>query len=886
MKPMIGKDRRYPLTGVLYALPLLLALLLLLAANPPRAAAAETFCVVDELLPIMETPGGSYTIEDYYVVDADGIMGLVVYGNHVQVAPLEGTDHDDTWAELLDPDGGAPLGYVEKRGLEPVPSYETMTSTPFVVRADEPGLLLQPGAAAAKYGLSRWKFALLRGEIVNAYGRASVEGVDWLLLGFTTSIDDEGADGGVGMRYAWIQEEDMLSLAAYEPNYRHNEERWLPAKTRTASGPSEPLSGDIRSRLLGRGFSIGRNSLIPDYVAVDDLCDLYAATGNYTVDFITTDLFLHAYHLLFSRMLQKLEQTYFAPTLGESLSTALRGLDESTPKLAAGAPKTLGPAATARDMLTIPLFLLGQLDEADLSARAREEAHRILKAEGRDLSLITGSREDYTQYRPRGHYTGVPEMEAYFRAMSFLGNAGLPIFQERGVVHEPNLLTTILLVLAFDGAAEMWTAFEEPINFLIGTPDDGAFKLYRSAVKRHVTTIDDLGTLFEDHGRGKLTAIAEDIRQTVGSPRIRDRETGNITKEEEKATRLPEFRISGKRFTFDAYAMNSLTSPRVGSDENPRNLPEGTDVMAVLGSNAADEWAAHNDEIEGYAESLAAIKSSVDGFLAVDNTAYTRWLDILRAGFADSGSKQVFYRSHGWQWKKLLTNAASWAELKHDTVLYAKQSGAEMGGGGDWYAGQFAPPMPRGYVEPDPQTFAAMLAALERLSLVLEMYALEDDVHEYADKIERFRELCTTAMRIAEREVRDEKLSPVDYGDIKELARAFTARLLLPYGTDVGYDEWEKLRMAIVTDVATDFMGEVALHVGTGTPRAIYVLVNDRSGGPRVAKGYVYSYYEFAHPLSEGRMTDDEWREIVYDKARSADLEQLHPHWYGALEAD
>lgn len=36
----------------------------------------------------------------------------------------------------------------------------------------------------------------------------------------------------------------------------------------------------------------------------------------------------------------------------------------------------------------------------------------------------------------------------------------------------------------------------------------------------------------------------------------------------------------------------------------------------------------------------------------------------------------------------------SWSELKHDTILYAKQGMAEMGGG--------PPELLKGYVEPEP----------------------------------------------------------------------------------------------------------------------------------------------------------------------------------------
>ena len=46
-----------------------------------------------------------------------------------------------------------------------------------------------------------------------------------------------------------------------------------------------------------------------------------------------------------------------------------------------------------------------------------------------------------------------------------------------------------------------------------------------------------------------------------------------------------------------------------------------------------------------------------------------------------------FMRSTSWLDKQLNTALGSWAELKHDTILYAKQVYAEMGGG--------PPPPPR-----------------------------------------------------------------------------------------------------------------------------------------------------------------------------------------------
>ncbi|MDR1579396.1 MAG: DUF3160 domain-containing protein [Synergistaceae bacterium] len=134
-------------------------------------------------------------------------------------------------------------------------------------------------------------------------------------------------------------------------------------------------------------------------------------------------------------------------------------------------------------------------------------------------------------------------------------------------------------------------------------------------------------------------------------------------------------------------------------------------------------------------------------------------------------------------------------------------------------------------------------------------------------------------------EVSGIELTREDYEEIKTLARSFRGNILLPgTGEFYGDNVYEQLKMALIADAATNGWDKTALEAATGTPRKIYVFVNDKSGGARLARGYVYSYYEFERPLSDGRMTDDEWKKIVYDEARAEELEGLRPAWYRELE--
>jgi hypothetical protein len=252
-------------------------------------------------------------------------------------------------------------------------------------------------------------------------------------------------------------------------------------------------------------------------------------------------------------------------------------------------------------------------------------------------------------------------------------------------------------------------------------------------------------------------------------------------------------------------------------------------------------------------------------------------------------SRQFFWNAPLWEVKKLLTASASWAELKHDTVLYAKQNYAEMGAGGEWMVEPFRLPVPRGYVEPAPGVFGAMFAALDRLRETVAKFSLgrrggDEDEENYEEhygvrsRIEAFRE-CTALFRdIAEKEVKDEPLSLEDYLAISRITSYLNSNLLLDSSV-VEEEDADRLKMALVSDAATDALAGRVLQVATGTPRRLYVYVDDKHSGPRVTVGYVYSFYEFERSLAEGRMTDEEWKALVYDKERQDELERLTPEW-------
>jgi hypothetical protein len=760
-------------------------------------------------------------------------------------------------------DGKEASGYVDARKLWLEPPLDRAASERYMAVAETAAVHVVPSAGSPAV------LTLLQGEVVDAVGQLNFQGQNWVKARFNVPERP---------RYGFIAANEMKPLAFAAVNQSAVALEEVPKRIRRSE---LKFAGADRSQLARDGFYIEPLPPLPiDQLSVDDMADAYGNISTGEQAFITSDLFLHSYHLIFDRMLQDIEEKKFAPAATQ-LSLALVRTTEAELKSAPAAPPEYHEALLS-DLLYFsvaekvfdPAFVL----PAAVRPQAETLVARINAGEGElpsTQNFLGIGKQDFTQYKIRGHYAKNEALRRYFRGMMWYGRRNFLLSdktQTLAAILLPHLVETAHVARAFD-------ALDGTVTYLIGRQDKYTLAGYRTVNQKIFGAPAPAFNELSANLDANLAAFQKAAWTDLPAPRIVSEQTGPGMTQEERLRATAGLKFLGQRFVLDAFILNQLTSPSVGTDQNPRNLPSALDVMMLLGSRAAREQQQEAQKQHAWAhydEQAAKITQDVAAQLAARATFYDQCLYGIDTLFAPTASKQMFALGAPWQYKNLNAGVSAWTELKHDTILYTEQAGAEMGGGEEFQIPPYIPPGPKGYVEPNPAFFHQLAAAIDQTLASLK--ALNFIPDEYADKLTTFRELAHRAERIAQKEVAGDAISRDDYEWIRTLRWSFNRELLLPRGADVIKDP-SQLQMALVADVATDAVSGLVLEEGVGTPQRIVVVVKDAYGGTRLTVGYVYSWYEFS---SLRRWSDAEWKTIIYTADAKPREQQgvIPPAWY------
>lgn len=587
--------------------------------------------------------------------------------------------------------------------------------------------------------------------------------------------------------------------------------------------------------------------------------------------FITTDSVYHVYHLLFDKVLRNLEDERFQPDLA-TLSAGMLWAAQSQYEPLEGtsleepARRNLAYFAVANRLLD-PDIAIPEVVRDDVEAElALIEAHR-----GFFVSPILGYEEDYSQYVPRGHYTKNEARQRYFKAMMWYGRINFRL-KERGETLSALLMAQALANTQIDEqpASQIWERIYEPTSFLVGVSDDLDIYDYHPLMEEVYGPVGSDPTIFADDE--KLTQFI-DAAKELPPPQINSMWVW-VWEDREEATQ--GFRFMGQRFVIDAYIFQQLMFRNVGTLADPRMLPKGLDIFSAMGSEEAYGILSEMDEPHylNYDRQMNKLRGEIAA-LETDSwtqNLYWAWLYSFHPLIEVKGNGYpAFMRNQAWTRKDLHTALGSWTELKHDTILYAKQAYAELGGG----------PMELelpGYVEPNPEAFAR-LAALTKMTIDgLEARELLSGVDR--DNLERLERLLILLKDIAEKELQGTPLNEEEQDVIHFYGGLLEGLTLAAADQDEGEGGrsfLEDEEAAVIADVATDPLGSV-LEEGVGRIFEIYVVVG-MEGRLYMTKGGVFSYYEFPWPMSD-RLTDEAWREML----NSGEAPE-RPHWTASFMA-
>jgi hypothetical protein len=517
-------------------------------------------------------------------------------------------------------------------------------------------------------------------------------------------------------------------------------------------------------------------------------------------------------------------------------------------------------------------------------------------------SPVLGIREDYSQYIPRGHYTRNDAFRTYFLAALWYSRLGFFVYpsESHALSQEDTerlARQALLIVRALHEryvgerpAVAVWRNLYETTALFAGRAEDPGPDEYAELAQGVYGGLPDLNALANDERLGAFLRQARELAR----PRVLSTYYLSKTQPDAITPRWQDgtlgFRLLPQRFVPDTHVFSELVWDRVGhytGSDQPftlfrsiydgpyRAVPRGLDVLSVFGCELAEHILdqAGDADYDGYREKVDELRAlyAGDADPPYGRTArppgagrgpstdlYHRSLHVLRAlltALPDGAAADTvpdLFRQEPWARKQLNAALGAWAELRHDTILYVKQSYTSVP------RSVFIPPPPVAYVEPYPLVYWRLGTLVSHMREQLDQLRMLPPA--VRARIVEFEALLDELRTIAVNELKGEWPNPqemsrlVDLGDWLKSVLEFPAEVMeqITSGTDD--------RMALVADVHTHIEGGVVLEEAVGDPDLICVEL-ERDGQRTRYWGAVFAYYEFKHPMDD-RLTDEAWQEM------------------------
>ncbi len=620
--------------------------------------------------------------------------------------------------------------------------------------------------------------------------------------------------------------------------------------------------------------------------------------------FVSTDMMLDALHRSYKNILTTVERG-----IDKSLDTTLSRLYDSFPELYARYKDNPAMIACLQDIdlyITTALRLkripieeagnnsfLADLAPHVVSQNVADDLFRLIRAEQLvEMPLFSEKTRllDFSQFTPRGNYIERPE---YFRTMMWLGIIDFLLVPPAIHRSDPEwvrdtkrmCIDAVLLHQLIDLAnvRRLLRSMDAQLAYLVGECDN--LDVDELAHLLTLTGIQNGAELLQEN------RIAQFQQALCSEPAFQQKILAIFFAEDAPDTGVMgdvpiAFKLLGQRYVVDSYVFSQVVYPHIVYQNKAiwRPMPEALDMLFSLGNDYALPLLSESLQQYHYAGQLAAMRQLVDSYTTDEwqATFYNSWVQSLRTLHAppERSTAPLFTQTAAWQQEKWNTQLASWTQLRHDNVLYAKQS----------YTGMWTCSFPHSYIEPYPEFFRqlAVLAGNGRRMLGGQNYygleAYFSNLERVAGRLETLarKELAHEPFSAEECEFlqamlyeKDDYAGPVYTGWYPGLL----------YGTDfLAFGEQNIMCVDVHTQPSDEFgtiVGRV-LHTGIGRVNLGVFLVESPSNqfAAMAYVGPLLSYYE---KVTENfkRMTDQEWEATV----AAGDVPE-RPDWANIYLAD
>ncbi|NDV95640.1 DUF3160 domain-containing protein [Dysgonomonas sp. 521] len=619
---------------------------------------------------------------------------------------------------------------------------------------------------------------------------------------------------------------------------------------------------------------IGKNNFAITTGANLQLFHVYEENDyNQVPNFITTDLYLQAFHMFFSYTLKSLEQEKFIPIL----SDLCLGLYNESMRIAQTENEEIKALAEYNAVFyAIPYYFLANKTltvPSQYQEAFRTEIANIDRQSDAPSQFLSFTDADfpYSLFKPRGHYTRKPKMQTYFKAMMWLQTA--PFCRDEVEKLKQTIYTAILLNTAKTKSGKPlmaeYKAVYEPIVFLVGLPDNlSIMDIALYLEKEKINSLDD--------------ALSPTNITKVDKMLIELAKTRNVIRPEIEISCKDKINFMPQRYLIDNDVIQKLVDV---SKNAKRAYPKGLDVFAAFGSKSAndilDNFYKEKDNWSKYPERMKEMQTKFNNYNGWNSSIYNKWIESLIELQKPDKSYPEFMQTKAWDYKNLNTSLASWAELKHDAILYGEQPmSAECGDGG--------PPAPVvvGYVEPNLKFWSKLSEMVSLTETLLNKNNLLTP--DLKGKTEQLADYASFLIQVTKKELAKQKLSETEYQTIEYMGSSIEYFTLSVIDPDLHLDNWSLVQgpdksIAVVADIYTRNVPGCnkngILHVAAGNANNIYVVV-EIDGYLYLTKGATFSYYEFVQPLGT-RLTDEEWQKMLEDKKAPS-----IPDWMKGLVID